>query len=47
MKPHYLLLGILFYYTSATAQINRSEQPLPGPEPEINFGSPQEYEFSN
>ena len=47
MKPHYLLLGILFCYTSVAAQIDRSQQPQPGPEPEINFGSPQEYRFSN
>ena len=43
---HTLLVALLCSFIAA-AQIDRSVQPKPGPEPEINFGTPQEYQLPN
>ena len=47
MKIFTFFIGILLCSTTLSAQINRSQQPKPGPEPQINFGSPKEYKLSN
>lgn len=41
------ILGALLVGTMAAAQVDRTTQPQAAPEPEINFGTPQEYQFSN
>jgi predicted Zn-dependent peptidase len=48
MKTKYIyILAIFFLSVSATAQIDRSVQPKPGPAPKINLGSPQTFELKN
>lgn len=47
MKFNILLIGTLLIGSLSMAQVDRTQQPQSGPEPEINFGTPQEYQFSN
>ena len=47
MNRNRYLIGALLVCSTTRAQIDRSVQPQAGPEPEINFGTPQEYQFSN
>ena len=43
----YTLLAFLFVTVSITAQIDRSQQPKPGPAPIISLEKPTEYELKN
>lgn len=43
----YTLLAFLFVTVSITAQIDRSQQPKPGPAPKIALEKPTEYELKN
>ena len=43
----YTLLAFLFFTASITAQIDRSQQPKPGPAPKISLEKPVEYELKN
>tara|TARA_A100001011_G_scaffold75491_1_gene77610 strand:- start:6735 stop:8804 length:2070 start_codon:yes stop_codon:yes gene_type:complete len=37
----------LVFFSSIQSQVDRSVQPKPGPAPEVNFGTPKEYQFEN
>ena len=37
----------LVFFSNIQSQVDRSVQPKPGPAPEINFGTPKEYQFEN
>ena len=41
----YTILAFLFVTVSITAQIDRSQQPKPGPAPKISLEKPTEYEL--
>ena len=43
----YTILAFLFVTVSITAQIDRSQQPKPGPAPKISLEKPTEYELKN
>ena len=43
----YTILAFLFVTVSITAQIDRSQQPKPGPAPKISLKKPTEYELKN
>ena len=43
----YTILAFLFETVSITAQIDRSQQPKPGPAPKISLEKPTEYELKN
>ena len=43
----YTILAFLFVTVSLTAQIDRSQQPKPGPAPKISLEKPTEYELKN
>lgn len=43
----YLLLAVLFTFGSITAQVDRSQQPNPGPAPKITLDQPVEFELEN
>lgn len=43
----YTLLAFLFFTAGITAQIDRSQQPKPGPAPKISLEKPVEYELKN
>ena len=43
----YTILALLFVTVSLTAQIDRSQQPKPGPAPKISLEKPTEYELKN
>ena len=43
----YTILAFLFVTVSITAQIDRSQQPKPGPAPKISLEKPIEYELKN
>ncbi len=43
----YTILAFLFVTVSITAQIDRSQQPKPGPSPKISLEKPTEYELKN
>ena len=43
----YTLLAFLFFTAIITAQIDRSQQPKPGPAPKISLEKPAEYELKN
>ena len=43
----YLLLTVLFTFGSITAQVDRSQQPNPGPAPKITLDQPVEFELAN
>ena len=47
MNRNRYLIGALLVCNLTLAQIDRRVQPQASPEPEINFGTPQEYQFSN
>jgi len=48
MKTKFIYLITLFFLTiTASAQIDRSVQPKPGPAPKINLGKPQTFELKN
>jgi predicted Zn-dependent peptidase len=42
-----ILFVCIGFLSNVQAQVDRSLQPQPGPAPEINFGTPQEYQFKN
>ena len=42
-----ILLICIGFFCNGQTQVDRSAQPLPGPTPEINFGTPIEYHFDN
>ena len=43
----YTIVAFLFVTVSITAQIDRSQQPKPGPAPKISLEKPTEYELKN
>jgi predicted Zn-dependent peptidase len=43
----YILIAVFFMSTGVNAQIDRSQQPKPGPAPEISLEEPQEFELKN
>lgn len=43
----YKLLALLFFTFSINAQVDRSQQPKPGPAPKISLDKPVEYELKN
>jgi len=48
MKTKFLyIITFLFLATTASAQVDRSVQPKPGPAPKINLGKPQTFELKN
>ncbi|SHF99219.1 Predicted Zn-dependent peptidase [Salegentibacter echinorum] len=48
MKNNFLaLFALLFIATGVNAQIDRSQQPEPGPAPKINLGEPDEFTLDN
>jgi predicted Zn-dependent peptidase len=48
MKNNLLtLVALLFIATGVNAQIDRSQQPEPGPAPKINLGQPDEFTLDN
>jgi zinc protease len=48
MKKYIYTLAFCFFITTlATAQIDRSKQPIPGPAPSINLNTPQTFDLDN
>ena len=48
MKSKFILLSALLFLTfNSNAQIDRSQQPKPGPAPAINLGTPQTFTLPN
>ena len=47
MKKLFIILLVLFITVSATAQIDRTQQPKPGPAPVINLQEPQTFQLKN
>jgi len=43
----YILIAVFFMSTVVNAQIDRSQQPKPGPAPKISLEEPQEFELKN
>ena len=43
----YILIAVFFMSIGVNAQIDRSQQPKPGPAPEISLEEPQEFELKN
>ena len=43
----YVLIAVFFMTLGVNAQIDRSQQPKPGPAPEISLEEPQEFELKN
>jgi len=43
----YILIAVFFMSTGVNAQIDRSQQPKPGPAPKISLEEPQEFELKN
>ena len=47
MKKNLFTLIALFAFVLASAQIDRSKQPEPGPAPKINLGTPETFDLKN
>ena len=43
----YILIAVFFMSLGVNAQIDRSQQPKPGPAPKISLEKPQEFELKN
>ena len=43
----YILIAVFFMSLGVNAQIDRSQQPKPGPAPIISLEKPQEFELKN
>lgn len=47
MKRLYIIILISAFYFNASAQLDRTKVPVPGPAPEIKIGTPEKFELKN
>ncbi len=47
MKRLYIIILLSAFYFNASAQLDRTKVPVPGPAPEIKIGTPEKFELKN